>query len=53
MIAAERPDGGGAVLRRIEDAGGEAAFVQADVSRDAEVEAMVKATLERFGRLLD
>jgi NAD(P)-dependent dehydrogenase (short-subunit alcohol dehydrogenase family) len=31
--------------------GGQAAFVQADVSRDGDVAALVAATLERFGRL--
>jgi len=35
----------------IESGGGEALFVEADVSRSADVEAMVVATLRRFGAL--
>jgi NAD(P)-dependent dehydrogenase (short-subunit alcohol dehydrogenase family) len=33
------------------DLGGEALFLQADVSQAAQVEAMVKSTVQRFGRL--
>src|SRR5262249_3123679 len=36
---------------RIKDAGGEALFVQADVSRAADVEAMVRQTIAAYGRL--
>jgi NAD(P)-dependent dehydrogenase (short-subunit alcohol dehydrogenase family) len=35
----------------IEQAGGDAAFVQCDVSRAADVERLVEQTVERFGRL--
>ena len=38
-------------VRVIEEAGGEAVFVRADVSRVAEVEAMVKKTVATYGRL--
>ena len=38
-------------MQRIIDAGGEAHFVQADVSRAADVEHLVKAAVEKFGRL--
>src|SRR3989337_2438172 len=46
-------DGEGAerVARQIADSGGEAAWVQADVSVAADVERMVQATVERWGRL--
>src|SRR5262249_39234220 len=39
------------VVQRIVALGGEAHFVPADVSRAADVERLVKATLDRFGRL--
>jgi NAD(P)-dependent dehydrogenase (short-subunit alcohol dehydrogenase family) len=39
------------VVREIEQAGGRAAFARADVSVAAEVEEMVHAALDRFGRL--
>jgi glucose 1-dehydrogenase len=42
---------GEATVAAINRDGGEAAFVKADVSKAAEVEAMVKAAVERFGRL--
>jgi len=35
----------------IRDAGGDAVFVQTDVSKDEEVSALVQKTIERFGRL--
>lgn len=37
--------------QRIRDNGGEAIFVKADVSRYADMEALVQAAVERFGRL--
>lgn len=51
VIAARRADQSSEVVRRIRDAGGAAHFVQTDVSRAADVENMVKSTLEKFGRL--
>jgi len=42
---------GEAVAAAIREAGGEACFVHADVSRSADAQAMVEATLERFARL--
>lgn len=51
VVVARRADQGAGVVQRIEAAGGEALFVQADVSRAGDVERMVAATLERFGRL--
>jgi NAD(P)-dependent dehydrogenase (short-subunit alcohol dehydrogenase family) len=43
--------GGGETVRLIEDAGGEALFVAADVSRPEACEALVQQTVERYGRL--
>lgn len=40
-----------AVVRAIEAAGGRAVAVQADVSRSADVERLVRATTDRFGRI--
>jgi NAD(P)-dependent dehydrogenase (short-subunit alcohol dehydrogenase family) len=44
-------DAGRATAAAIEDAGGEAAYVHADVSDETDAEAMIAATLERFGGL--
>lgn len=38
-------------VRKIKDAGGEAIFVKADVSKAAEVEALVKKAVDTYGRL--
>jgi NAD(P)-dependent dehydrogenase (short-subunit alcohol dehydrogenase family) len=38
-------------LRLVEAAGSEAIFIQADVSKDAEVKSMIEKTMARFGRL--
>lgn len=38
-------------LRMIEEAGGEGIFIQTDVSRASDVEAMVSKTMETYGRL--
>jgi NAD(P)-dependent dehydrogenase (short-subunit alcohol dehydrogenase family) len=51
VVVARRADQGTRVVQRIEAAGGEALFVQADVSRAGDAERMVAATLDRFGRL--
>lgn len=44
-------EGGRDTVRRIEAAGGTAIYVRADVSKAGECEALVAATMERFGRL--
>jgi NAD(P)-dependent dehydrogenase (short-subunit alcohol dehydrogenase family) len=44
-------DGGEETARLIEAAGGKALFLRTDVSRAAEVEALVRRTVETFGRL--
>jgi len=43
--------GGEETAQMIRDAGGEALFIKADVSKAAEVEALVKQTVETYGRL--
>ena len=44
-------DGGNETVKLIEDAGGEAIFVQCDVSKEDEVRAMVDTCVEAYGRL--
>ncbi|MEP7366153.1 MAG: SDR family NAD(P)-dependent oxidoreductase, partial [Acidobacteriota bacterium] len=51
VIAARRKEQSEAVVRQIEALGAEGLFIQTDVSRRADAEAMVEATLARFGRL--
>ena len=43
--------GGEETVRLITDAGGEAFFVQCDVSQEAHVQAMVEGCVNRYGRL--
>ena len=42
---------GGELVREITDAGGQAIYVGADVSRDADCEAAAQATVDAFGRI--
>lgn len=51
MISGRRPEPGAETVAMIRDQGGEARFVQADVSRPADAEAMVRACIETWGRL--
>lgn len=44
-------EGGEETVRLIREKGGEAIFIKCDVSKAAEVEAMVRTTVETFGRL--
>ena len=50
-IAGRREEEGAQVVREIEQSGGEALFVRTDVAREADVQALVAKTVERFGRL--
>jgi NAD(P)-dependent dehydrogenase (short-subunit alcohol dehydrogenase family) len=50
-IANRTPESGQQVVKEIKEAGGEAMFIQADVSKSAQVEAMVKAVVDTYGRL--
>ncbi|MGZ8750987.1 MAG: SDR family NAD(P)-dependent oxidoreductase, partial [Pseudonocardia sp.] len=49
--AARRVDRLDALVKRIEDAGGRALAVEADVTDEDQARAAVTATVERFGRL--
>ena len=52
VVAADRDVAGGEeTVRLIADAGGEASFVQADVSQAAAVEALIAAAVATYGRL--
>jgi len=44
-------EGSNETVRLIREAGSEAIFIKADVSRTADVEALIQATVERYGRL--
>lgn len=50
-IAARRVEQGQAMLQQLQALGAEALFVPADMAHSADIEAMVKAVLDRFGRL--
>jgi NAD(P)-dependent dehydrogenase (short-subunit alcohol dehydrogenase family) len=51
VIADMNEDGGQQTVHMITENGGEAIFVQVDVSRATEVEAMISKTVETYGRL--
>lgn len=51
VIAARRVQEGVETVSMIKDAGGEALFIQTDVSKAVEVERMVQQTVEVYGRL--
>ena len=51
VIADMHEEGGQQTVHMIRENGGEATFIQVDVSRATEVEAMVSATVETYGRL--
>lgn len=51
MVADFLPAGGQETVNQIREAGGEAAFVEADVSQSVDVQRMVNRTVETFGRL--
>jgi NAD(P)-dependent dehydrogenase (short-subunit alcohol dehydrogenase family) len=51
MVADIDPAGGDETVRLIAEAGGAAAFQRSDVADQASAEAMVRATVERFGGL--
>jgi len=45
------PAGGQETVRMIKEAGGEAIFIEVDVSKAADVERMVKTTVDTYGRI--
>lgn len=51
VVSGRREPEGLAVVEGIRKAGGEAAFVRADVSKEADVKAVVAATVAKYGRL--
>jgi len=51
VIADHVSEGAEEVVRLIKSQGGEAAFVRADVSRSADVQSMIKTTIDTCGRL--
>jgi NAD(P)-dependent dehydrogenase (short-subunit alcohol dehydrogenase family) len=51
VLAGRREAEGAAVASTIEQAGGVAAFIKTDTAREADIEALVAFTLEKFGRL--
>ncbi len=51
VVSGRRETEGQAVVDEIKAAGGEATFVQADVSREADVKNLVAKTVETYGRL--
>ena len=51
MCADVNGEGADRVARQIADTGGEAASVKVDVSQEVEVQAMVRETMERWGRI--
>lgn len=50
-IAARRRDKGEAVLSQIKAKGGEGLFIQTDVTKRTDIEAMIAQTVRKFGRL--
>jgi NAD(P)-dependent dehydrogenase (short-subunit alcohol dehydrogenase family) len=51
MIADYIPEGGERTVKMVKEAGGEAGFIEADVSIAAQAEAMVSETVKRHGRI--
>ncbi len=51
VIADVKVQGGEETVRIIRESGGEATFVEADVSKEGQVQTMVNVTLETYGRL--
>src|SRR4029450_10679349 len=51
VLTGRREKEGAQVVAEIKKLGGDAAFVGADVAKDADVKAMVDFTVDKFGRL--
>jgi NAD(P)-dependent dehydrogenase (short-subunit alcohol dehydrogenase family) len=51
VVSGRREKEGAEVVRQIEKLGGEAAFIRADIAKDADVQAMIKFTVDKFGKL--
>ena len=51
VLSGRREKEGAQVVAEIKKLGGDAAFVRADIAKDADVKAMVKFAVDKFGRL--
>jgi NAD(P)-dependent dehydrogenase (short-subunit alcohol dehydrogenase family) len=51
IVAARREDKSQAVVRQIEALGGEGIFIKTDVTKRADIEALVDGMMARFGHL--
>src|SRR5271167_678673 len=51
VVAGRREAEGSETVEQVRAAGGEAIFVKTDVSRSSDVQALVRKTVEKFGRL--
>ena len=51
VVSGRREKEGAEVVNEIRKLGGEAAFVRADVAKDADIQAMVQFTVDKFGKL--
>jgi NAD(P)-dependent dehydrogenase (short-subunit alcohol dehydrogenase family) len=51
VLTGRREKEGEAVVKEIKKLGGDAAFIRTDIAKDADVKAMVKFTVEKFGKL--
>lgn len=51
VVVARRADKGEESVHLVKEAGGEAVFIQADVTKASDIEAMVQKTVETYGRL--
>ena len=51
VLSGRREKEGAQVVAEIKELGGEAAFVRADIAKDADVKAMVKFAVDKFGKI--
>jgi len=51
VVSGRREKEGTEVVNEIKEVGGEAAFVRADVAKDADIQAMVQFTVDKFGKV--
>jgi NAD(P)-dependent dehydrogenase (short-subunit alcohol dehydrogenase family) len=51
VLSGRREEEGAQVVSEIKKLGGDAAFVRADVAKEADVKAMIKFTVDKFGKL--
>ena len=51
VLTGRREKAGAEVVAEINKLGGEAAFVRADIAKDADIKAMIKFTVDKFGKI--